>query len=73
MSHAGIGRGGRSVLCEPTFPPRRLIRRDERGKLRLRLANATEPLLHWRKIDQIAEKNINEINLPFREFLLRIS
>jgi hypothetical protein len=33
---------GRGALCEPVVPSRRLIRR-EGGKLRFRLANATEP------------------------------
>ena len=43
MPHARIGNDRRSAFCEPTLPPRRLIRRDSRGMLRLRLANATEP------------------------------
>jgi hypothetical protein len=32
-----------------------------------------QALLHWRKIDQIVEKTLNEINQRFREFSLKIS
>ena len=42
MAHARIRNGGRSALCEPVVPLRRLIRQLGRGKLRLRLANAAE-------------------------------
>jgi hypothetical protein len=48
MPHARIRCGERSALCEPAIPPRRLIRRDRRGKLHRRLANATEPLKQTR-------------------------
>jgi len=43
MPHARTRRGGRGALRKPAIPPRRLIRRGGTGKLRLWLANATEP------------------------------
>ncbi len=43
LDYAGTGDSGRGTLCEPVVPLRRLIRRDGRSKLRLRVANATEP------------------------------
>jgi hypothetical protein len=39
---------------------------------RLKPAAFSKALLHGRKIDQIAEKNLNEINQRFREFSLKI-
>jgi hypothetical protein len=30
-------------------------------------------LLHWRKIDQIPDKTLNEINQQFRDFSLKLS
>jgi hypothetical protein len=41
--YARIRHGRRSAVCEPTLPPRLLIRRKGSGKLRVRLTNATEP------------------------------
>ena len=41
--HARTRHHGRSALCEPTLPPRRLIRQLGRGELRF--ANATEPFI----------------------------
>jgi len=43
MPHAGTRNDMRSARCEPSVPPRRLIRRLGRGILRVSLANATEP------------------------------
>ena len=42
MPDAPVRLDGRSAFCEPAIPSRRLIRQDGRGKLRVRLTNATE-------------------------------
>jgi hypothetical protein len=52
------------VLCEPVVPLRHLIRREGRGKLRLRLTNATEPLKSGRGRGKLRLRLINATEPP---------